>query len=146
MAGKCTLVEQQTSWLLPGTSHHDATLSSDKATEGTPLFGDLSPEPTQETPGNKNDSQPSTSSNSSLSSSARPTLAGEGLPNRGISKSITGKLYVSHFLSAWNSRGFEFGAILFLATIYPGTLLPMSVYALVRAASAIILAPGKSVV
>lgn len=38
----------------------------------------------------------------------------------------------------WNSRGFEFGAVLFLSTIYPGTLLPMSVYALVRALAAII--------
>src|SRR5271170_7034858 len=50
-------------------------------------------------------------------------------------------LYTSHFLSTWNTRGFEFGAVLFLATIYPGTLLPMSVYALVRAASAIMLSP-----
>lgn len=50
-------------------------------------------------------------------------------------------LYVSHFLSTWNMRGFEFGAVLFLATIFPGTLLPTSVYALVRAASAVILSP-----
>ncbi len=51
-------------------------------------------------------------------------------------------LYVSHFLSMWNARGFEFGAILFLATIYPGTLLPMSIYALVRATAAIALSPS----
>ncbi|KAJ3979583.1 hypothetical protein F5890DRAFT_908922 [Lentinula detonsa] len=38
-------------------------------------------------------------------------------------------LYISHFLSTWNSRVFEFGAVLYLATIYPGTLLPMSIYA-----------------
>ncbi|KAK5047260.1 hypothetical protein LTR84_006782 [Exophiala bonariae] len=50
-------------------------------------------------------------------------------------------LYVSHFLSMWNSRGFEFGAVLFLATIYPSTLLPMSIYALVRALAAILLSP-----
>ena len=50
-------------------------------------------------------------------------------------------LYISHFLSTWNSRGFEFGAVLFLATIYPGTLLPLSIYALIRAASAIVLSP-----
>ncbi len=47
-------------------------------------------------------------------------------------------LYTSHFLSAWNSRAFEFGAFLFLATIYPQTLLPASIYALARAASAAI--------
>ncbi len=52
-----------------------------------------------------------------------------------------GPLYVSHFLSTWNVRGFEFGAVLFLATIFPGTLLPMSVYALIRSASAIVFSP-----
>jgi len=39
-------------------------------------------------------------------------------------------LYTSHFLSAWNSRVFQFGSVLFLATLFPGTLLPVSVYAL----------------
>ena len=48
-------------------------------------------------------------------------------------------LYISHFLSTWNARVFEFGAYLFLAKIYPGTLLPASVYALSRAASAALL-------
>lgn len=51
-------------------------------------------------------------------------------------------LYSSHFLSAWNSRVFEFGAFLFLAAIYPGTLLPASVYAFARAASAAALSPS----
>ena len=54
---------------------------------------------------------------------------------------INRQLYVSHFLSTWNVRGFEFGAVLFLAVIFPGTLLPMSVYTLIRAASAIVLSP-----
>lgn len=48
------------------------------------------------------------------------------------------KLYRSHFLSTWNSRVFEFGAVLFLSTIFPGTLLPASVYALARAASIVL--------
>ncbi|KAK5092914.1 hypothetical protein LTR70_005222 [Exophiala xenobiotica] len=51
-------------------------------------------------------------------------------------------LYISHFISTWNSRGFEFGAVLFLSTIYPGTLLPMSIYALCRALAAVILSPA----
>ncbi len=55
---------------------------------------------------------------------------------------IARRLYVSHFLSAWNSRVFEFGAVLYLATIFPGTLLPMSVYALTRGLSAILFAPA----
>lgn len=51
-------------------------------------------------------------------------------------------LFCSHFLSTWNSRVFEFGAVLFLAEIYPGTLLPISVYTLIRAASAICFSPA----
>ncbi|EXJ58932.1 hypothetical protein A1O7_06363 [Cladophialophora yegresii CBS 114405] len=53
---------------------------------------------------------------------------------------ITRRLYVSHSLSTWNSRSFEFGAVLFLATIFPETLLQLSIYALLRSASAIVLA------
>ena len=54
---------------------------------------------------------------------------------------IKRRLYVSHCLSTWNSRVFEFGAVLLLAQIYEGTLLPTSLYALIRAASAMCLSP-----
>lgn len=57
-----------------------------------------------------------------------------------ISTRITHRLYISHFLSTWNSRVFEFGAVLYLATVYPGTLLPMSAYALSRGLAAIVFA------
>lgn len=50
-------------------------------------------------------------------------------------------LYISHFISTWNSRGFEFAAVLLLSNIYPGTLLPLSVYALCRALAAMIFSP-----
>ena len=63
------------------------------------------------------------------------------LPDIPNQSRVKRRLYVSHFLSTWNSRSFEFGAVLFLARIIPGTLLPSSVYALVRAASAICFAP-----
>jgi len=59
-----------------------------------------------------------------------------------VPKGIARRLYVSHFLSTWNTRVFEFGAVLYLATIYPGTLLPMSVYAFTRGISVIIFAPA----
>ncbi|RAH65792.1 putative iron-regulated transporter [Aspergillus aculeatinus CBS 121060] len=49
------------------------------------------------------------------------------------------RLYISHSLSTWNSRMFEFGAVLFLASIFPGTLLYASIYALVRSLSAVVL-------
>ncbi|KAF2164256.1 hypothetical protein M409DRAFT_68111 [Zasmidium cellare ATCC 36951] len=54
---------------------------------------------------------------------------------------ITRRLYASHFLSTWNSRVFEFGAVLYLAKIYPNTLLPMSAYALARGLAAILFSP-----
>lgn len=58
----------------------------------------------------------------------------------GVSTSLALRLYVSHFLSTWNSRVFEFGAVLFLASIFPGTLLQVSIYSLVRNAGYIIFA------
>lgn len=54
------------------------------------------------------------------------------------SPTISTYLYVSHFLSTWNSRVLEFGAVLFLAEMVPGTFLPLSLYALFRSLSAII--------
>ena len=51
------------------------------------------------------------------------------------------RLYISHFLSTWNSRTFEFAALLVVARLFQETLLPVSVYALFRAGSAICFAP-----
>lgn len=61
------------------------------------------------------------------------------IPNS-VPRSLGFRLYVSHFLSTWNSRVFEFGAALFLTSIFPGTLLPVSIYSLVRNAGYIIFA------
>lgn len=61
------------------------------------------------------------------------------IPNS-VPRSLALRLYVSHFLSTWNSRLFEFGAALFLTFIFPGTLLPVSIYSLVRNAGYIIFA------
>lgn len=52
--------------------------------------------------------------------------------------SLTIRLYTSHFLSTWNSRLFEFGAVIFLADIFPSSLLPLSIYALVRSSAVIL--------
>ncbi|EAW13147.1 putative iron-regulated transporter [Aspergillus clavatus NRRL 1] len=60
-------------------------------------------------------------------------------PHTRSSKHVLARLYVSHFLSTWNSRMFEFGAILFLASIFQDTLLYASVYALARSLSAVVL-------
>jgi hypothetical protein len=54
------------------------------------------------------------------------------------SRHVRNKLYISHFLSTWNSRLFEFGAVLFISTIFPGTLFPASIYALTRSASVVV--------
>ena len=48
------------------------------------------------------------------------------------------RLYLSHALSTWNARAFEFGAVLFLAAIFPGTLFFASCYALFRSAAAVV--------
>ena len=59
----------------------------------------------------------------------------------GIPSAISRRLYISHFLSTWNSRSFQFASVLFLASIFPDTLLPLSVYALVRSVSGIVFGP-----
>ena len=71
----------------------------------------------------------------------RKTLSDEGGDETAIPTGLTTRLYISHFLSTWNSRVFEFGAVLYLATIFPGTLLPMSIYAILRGIAAIGLSP-----
>ncbi|KAI9150126.1 Solute carrier family 40 member 1 [Paramyrothecium foliicola] len=66
-----------------------------------------------------------------------PELHGPVVSAHRVAPRIARRLYLSHFLSTWNSRVFEFGAVLYLAEIFPGTLLPMSVYALVRGLAAL---------
>ena len=73
---------------------------------------------------------------SQVSESARLLGGDNDVPSR-----IARRLYTSHFLSTWNSRVFEFGSVLYLATIFPGTLLPMSIYAFARGCSAVLLSP-----
>ncbi|KKA28837.1 hypothetical protein TD95_000281, partial [Thielaviopsis punctulata] len=58
---------------------------------------------------------------------------------------ITHRICISHFLSAWNSRIFEFGAILFLVACFPATLLPVSLYALGRSFVGFLVAPALGV-
>jgi iron-regulated transporter 1 len=90
----------------------------------------------------------SCSNSTSQSGETRPLLASAVAPgevqDRGdeVPARLTNHIYVSHFLSTWNSRVFEFGGVLYLATIFPGTLLPMSVYALTRGLSAVFFAPA----
>ncbi|OAA59802.1 Ferroporti-1 [Niveomyces insectorum RCEF 264] len=54
-----------------------------------------------------------------------------------IPRALAARLYTSHVLSTWNARVFEFAAVLFLAAIFPDTLLPLSVYAVVRGVAAL---------
>jgi solute carrier family 40 (iron-regulated transporter), member 1 len=72
--------------------------------------------------------------------SATPADGPLETPELGLDSRLLLHLYTSHFLSTWNSRLFEFGAVLFLASIFPNTLQPMSIYALVRCAAAILFA------
>lgn len=77
-----------------------------------------------------------------LPASADDVYPGESLlpqpPRLALPRSLTVRLYTSHFLSTWNSRLFEFGAALFLADIFASSLLPLSVYALVRSSAVVL--------
>lgn len=85
--------------------------------------------------GNDNDIEHDASENLlGLSSSAQSHR-----PKPTDTKAALARLYVSHFLSTWSSRMFEFGAVLFLASIFSGTLLYASVYALVRSLAVAVL-------
>ncbi|KAL1888386.1 hypothetical protein Sste5346_009594 [Sporothrix stenoceras] len=64
----------------------------------------------------------------------------DNVPPPPFPTALATRLYISHFLSTWNSRVFEFAAVLFLAAIFPDTLLPMSVYAVVRGVAAMVFA------
>ena len=79
------------------------------------------------------------------SSSPLPALLPISPPT--ISSAVALRLYTSHLLSTYNSRSFQFAAILFLASIFPTTLLPLSIYALVCGFSAILFGPlvGRTV-
>ncbi|KAK7757786.1 hypothetical protein SLS62_000164 [Diatrype stigma] len=44
-------------------------------------------------------------------------------PSSGLTRSQAWNLYVSHALSTWNARGYEFAAILFTAAAFPDTLV-----------------------
>ncbi|KAL6233385.1 hypothetical protein BDW75DRAFT_215441 [Aspergillus navahoensis] len=68
----------------------------------------------------------------------QPLVSHEAPSSSPVSNSVLLRLYTSHFLSTWNSRMFEFGAVVFLASIFPGTLLYASIYALVRSLFAVL--------
>lgn len=61
------------------------------------------------------------------------------LPDGCVSPALTTRLYVSHFLSTWNSRLFEAAAVYFLASIFHNSLLPVSIYALMRNGAVVLL-------
>jgi iron-regulated transporter 1 len=53
-----------------------------------------------------------------------------------MNSSVLYKLYLSHTLSTWNARTFEFSAVIFLASVFPSTLFYASSYALFRSLAA----------
>lgn len=56
-----------------------------------------------------------------------------------LKKLIKNRLYISHFLYVWNSRMYEFGILLFIINLYPGTLFPSSLFAFCSSLSGILL-------
>ncbi|KAF2246749.1 hypothetical protein BU26DRAFT_521181 [Trematosphaeria pertusa] len=85
-------------------------------------------------------SSPSATASTSASSEAdNDPIEHVQVQKRGPKRSILWRLYLSHTLSTWNARTFEFGAVIFLAAIFPGTLFYASCYALFRSAAAALL-------
>ncbi|KAG8158100.1 hypothetical protein KVR01_011861 [Diaporthe batatas] len=115
-----------------------ATACAGATTEAAPGPGDAQ-RPSTTTPAAMNIASASSTPGHHLLSEAAddndPAVTPSSVP-----RSLGLRLYVSHFLSTWNSRVFEFGAALFLTSIFPGTLLPVSVYSLVRNAGCIVFA------
>ncbi|KAL1914477.1 uncharacterized protein VTP21DRAFT_8860 [Calcarisporiella thermophila] len=52
------------------------------------------------------------------------------------------RLYISHFLSTWGDRLYEFAVYLFIQAAFPTTLLPVSAYGFVTTAFAALLSPS----
>ncbi|KAF2500349.1 iron-regulated transporter [Lophium mytilinum] len=83
-----------------------------------------------------------TSNHSSQCSSPAPCPASDSpSTNSRLQAAVKRRLFVSHALSTWNSRVFEFGAVLYLASVFPNTLMPLSIYALIRGVSAVVCSP-----
>jgi iron-regulated transporter 1 len=72
-----------------------------------------------------------------MTSDMSPSMAATPRPVK--ARPLLWRLYISHTLSTWNARTFEFGAVIFLSAIFPGTLFFASCYALFRSAAAAIL-------
>ncbi|KAH7086100.1 Ferroporti-1 [Paraphoma chrysanthemicola] len=85
-------------------------------------------------PSRRSLSTESARSSSPMESSSDPTTSGPK-----ATRPVLWRLYASHTLSTWNARTFEFGAVIFLAQIFPGTLFFASCYALFRSAAAAVL-------
>ncbi|KAL4968923.1 putative iron-regulated transporter [Aspergillus stella-maris] len=85
------------------------------------------------------ESEPLIANEASSSPERRASIASTSSTNTNSNKRVLLRLYTSHTLSTWNSRMFEFGAVVFLASIYPDTLLYASIYALVRSLFAVLL-------
>jgi solute carrier family 40 (iron-regulated transporter), member 1 len=94
------------------------------------------------TSNSQNEDTTSPSQTDALLKLAQPQATDEHVNTILIAPSIIRRLYISHFLSTWNARVFEFGAVLYLARVFPHTLLPMSAYAFARGLAAIIFAPA----
>ncbi|THV45500.1 hypothetical protein BGAL_0481g00010 [Botrytis galanthina] len=59
-----------------------------------------------------------------------------------LNKTQAWALYLSHFLSTWNGRSYEFAAIIFTANAWPDTLVAASIRGIVRTLASICFSSG----
>jgi len=59
-----------------------------------------------------------------------------------IKRGLLWRLYISHFLSTWNMRSYEFTVILLFAKAYPNSLLPTSIRGVLTNGATLLLSPS----
>ncbi|EPS41247.1 hypothetical protein H072_4815 [Dactylellina haptotyla CBS 200.50] len=100
-------------------------------------------EPTSMDSETTEDSQPLISSFPTPQETARLNNLQRGARVRNLSQGTLDLkgLYLSHFLSTWNSRTYEFAAVVFTVEAFPNTLLPASISGIAQCITLIILSP-----
>ncbi|KAF3193963.1 hypothetical protein TWF225_008152 [Orbilia oligospora] len=71
--------------------------------------------------------------------------AESGNEHRGAQEASLTGLYISHFLSTWNARTYEFAAVVFTVEAFPNTLLPASISGIAQCLAAITFSPSVGI-
>ncbi|KAK6497591.1 hypothetical protein TWF481_011998 [Arthrobotrys musiformis] len=87
-------------------------------------------------------SQPLIPSHPTASENGSHAETETGNEHRGAREASLTGLYISHFLSTWNARTYEFAAVVFTVEAFPNTLLPASISGIAQCLAAILFSPS----